>query len=210
MTYKTSVNNQLVAELSTNNISSQVALQYGRIYAIQDNKYSVTTLDESWSLPLAASCVLQPAIGDVVLFTVLYNQANHSENGIPDAKCSDGYILSVLQRADEIASAQLNLPAKSHVEINTLSIQAAVLSTQGQSSLSVWQEQTEITQNYQQFSKNINIRTDNRNTKINQHDEFKANSQRLVIARDWRVRAQDTDIRATRQASLDGKQVRLG
>lgn len=210
MTYKTSVNNQPVAELDTNNISSQVALQYGRVYAIQGNKYSVTTLDESWCLPLAASCVLQPAVGDVVLFTVLHNQVNHTESGISDAKCSEGYILSVLQRADEAANVQLNFPAKSHVEISTLSIKADVLSTQGQSNLSVWQEQIEITQNYQQFSKNINIKADNRNTKINQHDELKANSQRLIIARDWRVRAQDTDIRAKRQASLDGKQVRLG
>lgn len=210
MTCKSSVNDQPVAELNANSISSHAILQYGRVYAIQDNKYSVTTMDESWCLLLAASCVLQPAVGDTVLFTVLYDKANHTDSSGQNEQCDDGYVLSVLQRADADTSAQLNLPAKSHVELSTLSIKTDVLSTQGQSNLSVWHEQMEISQNYQQFSKHINIQADSRNTNIKQHDELKANSQRIIIARDWRVRAQDTDIRATRQASLDGKQVRLG
>lgn len=210
----TTINKQTTGQFT--DTDSQTKLEYGRVYAVQNGKYSVTTMDESWCLSLAASCMLVPVVGDTVLFTVLHQPAESiTNNDMTDfdeqsVPVIEGYILSVLQRADEDTAAEINLPNNATAKLNTLSLQADVLHTQGQNNVSIWQEQTAITANYQQFSKHINIQANNRNTNIYRHDELKANSQRIVIARDWRVRAQDTDIRAQRQASIDGKRVRLG
>lgn len=179
-----------------NTRDGQSKLLYGCVYALDLECYSVTTLDDSWDLSLAASCLIKPAIGDTVLFAL--------------TSLDHGYIIAVLQQSNANAQSELNLPDNSQVQLNSLKITAKHLHTEGQTNLSAWQQQTEISKNYQQYSENLSLNAVNRTTKIQQHDELHANSQRIIIARDWRVRAQDTDIKASRQASFDGEQIRLG
>lgn len=173
--------------------TSTVSTAYGRVYAVNGTIYSVTTLDDTYDLQLALSCLLVPVVGDTVLFTT-----------------EPGFIVAILSQAKAAAMRQLQLPANTTIAADTLSLQANFMQSQGQTSVAIWQQQTSISDNHKQISNNLSVKTLNRHTEVQQHDELHAGSQRLIIAHDWRVRAQDTDIRAKRQASIDGKQVRLG
>lgn len=174
--------------------------------------------------PLAASCLLQPQVGDLVLLTFDGRQA---------------YILAVLERSGH--TAQLQLPADTVVRsagsvrvqagggLHLQAAQAVVLQgadvalqaeqcllqarnvhLAGQSLHSYFAQRQEYSGQRQQVDGQSQLHAGQRVTRVAGHDDYAAASQRLVIERDWRVRARSAELRGAQRVVVDGQQVHLG
>lgn len=207
-------------------ITGQARTYHARVYSQNGKSYGVAGPMGCYWLVSAASCLLQPNVGDTVLVSI---GPEH------------GYILVVLEQAQN-QSSEVRLPANSqlHVPNGTLTInapkgvrlnagvglkvqakaasfsfdvmglQAQRLQVSGDNLRTVWRQRHDFAQ--QQLT--VNIRTEQRSgtrtTQITGHDEHSAGSQRILVQRDWRVRANSVSLLAQGKASLDGQQVQLG
>lgn len=158
----------------------ETQLYQAQVYAVDGEKYGIVSALGCFWLPIAASCLLQPAIGDTVLV---------SQTGL------EGYVLAVLQRTKNHPAVVL-LPENTQLDAQQLQIT-------GETLRAVWHT-TQTT------AQQVNQHITQRFTQITQHDELRVNSQRLVIAQDWRVRAKSADIKAQQHLVIDAEKIHLG
>lgn len=199
---------------------------HARVYAKDANRYGVAGAFGGHWVTVAASCLLQPAVGDQVLISMA---------GL------DGYILAILVQADPSQSelqvsgnarlsarqGTLTVAAREGLKLAggsalTLEAEAASLTTQslgiqaqtmqlaGDTQHSFWRERHDVAHTCSSVASRMDYHSQDRVTRITGHDELATGSQRILVQGDWRVRARNTDIRARKRASLDGKQVQLG
>lgn len=195
-----------------------------KVYVQAGQRWGVVGAMGSRFAPLAASCLLQPQVGDVVLLTLDEQQA---------------YILAVLERSGQ--TAQLHLPADTVVRsagsvrvqaggaLHLQAAQAVVLQgadmavqaeqyllqarhvhLAGQSLHSYFAQRQEYSGQRQQHDGQCQLQAGQRVTRVAGHDDYAAASQRLVIERDWRVRARSVELRGAQRVVVDGQQVHLG
>lgn len=197
--------------------TAEARLYQGQIYAAESRKYGVVSPLGCFWFPAALSCLLQPEVGDIVLF---------SQSG------QQGYILAVLERKKSEKSI-INLPnhtqihAEHGVQINAgplfslktkqmvvqaeqSLIQSQQLNLTGEKISSSWNTTQSKTQHQKQQIGQLTQLISQRSTHITQHDELRANSQRLIIAQQWRVRAKSADIKAQQYVAVDAEKIHLG
>lgn len=207
-------------------LAGQACTYHARVYSQNGKNFGVAGPMGCYWLPPAASCLLQPCVGDTVLVSI---GPEH------------GYILAVLEQAEDQPS-EVRLPANSqlHAPNGTLTInapkglrlnagtglkvqakaasfsfdvmglQAQRLQVSGDSLRTVWRERHDFAQQQLTVTMRSEQRSGTRTTQITGHDEHSAGSQRILVQRDWRVRANTVSLLAQSKASLDGKQVQLG
>lgn len=199
---------------------------YARVYAQAEGRYGVAgPLGGHW-VQVAASCLLQPDVGDRVLVSLAG---------------TEGYILAVLAQADPdqsslrlsgnariyadrgtltlgaregmavMAGPALSIQARdARLTANTLGLQARTMRMTGDTCHSVWREHHDVAKLHRNVSLRSEQQAHDRVTRVSGHDELSAGSQRILIQKDWRVRARNTDIRARERASVDAGQIHLG
>lgn len=207
-------------------VAGSAQTYHARVYATEADRYGVAGPLGGYWVTTAASCLLQPAVGD----TVLVSMAGQ-----------DGYILAVLVQADPghsdlcvpgnvrlsatrgtltvtardglklAGGSALMLDAKT-ASLNTqsLSIHAQTMQLAGDTQHSFWRNRHDVAHTHSSVATRMECRSQDRVTRISGNDELAAGSQRILVQGDWRVRARNADVRARKRASLDGKQVQLG
>lgn len=207
-------------------IAGQASTYHARVYSQNGNKYGVAGPMGCYWLPPAASCLLQPGVGDMVLVSIgpehgyilaVLEQAagQHSEVRLPvnsQVHAPDGPLTINAPKGLRLyAGTGLKVQAQAaSFTVDVMGVQAQRLQVSGDSLRSVWRQRHDFAQ--QQLT--VNIRTEQRSgtrtTQITGHDEHSAGSQRILVQRDWRVRANSVSLLAQGKASLDGQQVQLG
>lgn len=199
---------------------------HARVYGREGDRYGVAGSVGGYWVAVAASCLLQPAVGDLVLVSMAGQ---------------DGYILAVLVQAEPdvselrvrgdtrlmtedgtltvAASKGLRLAAGEALSIDArtigltsgaLNVHARSVLMTGETHHSVYRERHDVAQYQRSVAVRTEVHSKDRLTRVSGHDELALGSQRIVVQNDWRVRAQHVDIRASKRASLDAEQVQLG
>lgn len=195
-----------------------------RVYVQAGLRWGVVGAMGSRFLPLAASCLLQPQVGDEVLVALGGVQA---------------YILAVLERSGP--TAQVHLPGDTVLSTaGSLSVQAgdglrmqspravvlqgsdlALQADQclvqarqvlmaGERCHSHFSEREEYSVRRRQSDGRQEMSVGQRVTRVAGHDDYRAKSHRLIVERDWRVRARSAELRGEQRVVIDGEQVHLG
>lgn len=207
-------------------LAGQACTYHAKVYSQNGKNYGVAGPMGCYWLPPAASCLLQPGVGDMVLVSI---GPEH------------GYILAVLEQVAGQPS-EVRFPVNSQVHapdgpltinapkgvrlhagtglkvqaqaasftFDVLGVQAQQLQVSGDSLRTVWRQRHDFVQQQLTVNTNTEQRSGARITHIAGHDEHRAGSQRIVVQRDWRVRANSVSLLAQGKASLDGQQVQLG
>lgn len=203
-----------------------VQCYYAQVYGQDGQRYGVAGAMGCYWLPVAASCLLQPAVGDTVLISlclddgyilaVLTQAAGRpAEVRLPDASCLTAGAGALTIRAGrgvriEAGSAlQVQAQAASFA-FDVLGVQARSLQASGETYRSAWRDRQEFIQYQVTLTGRTEQRSAARVTRVDGHDEHSAGSQRIIVQRDWRVRAGHIDMHADKRASLDAPQIQLG
>jgi len=161
-------------------------------------------------LPIAAGCLLQPSPGDRVLVSL----SDH-----------DGYVIQVLSRCAEIP-ARLHIQGDAELRANngqlrlaadtldvygkTVSVRADRMIETGESRQSNWTTNVEIAHHQKSLFTRREMHIERGVRRVAEHEEQSAGSVRLVVERDWRVRAATADLLAERRVKVDADTVQLG
>lgn len=197
---------------------SSTQLHHAQVYAVERGRVGVVHTGGCFWLSVAVSCLVQPEVGDMVL--------------VSQGK-KDGYVLAVLTRSKS-QQVTVQLPDNSRVVMGagmlTIDVHAGI-ALQSESTISV------ATQRYSQSSEQASvqaaeldisgqikkenwfktqeqiqqqhIKLESRITQVAGHDEAQVGSQRLIVAKEWRVRSKTSDIRAEQLLSMDAKRIQI-
>lgn len=185
-------------------------LHHVKVQAIQGEDCVVICADGLFVLPVADGCLLQPNPGDTVLVSL---------------SGSEGYVIQVLARQSTMPArlsiegnaeicaknGQLRLTANTlDFQSDTLSVRAQRLIETGERRESNWTSQVDITHHHQSFITRREMHIERGVRRVAEHEEQSAGSIRLVVERDWRVRADTADLLGTRRVKVDAETVQLG
>lgn len=210
MTVKEDVLNQISV--------NSTQLHHAQVYAVEGNRIGVVHVGGCFWLSLAVSCLVQPEVGDMVLI---------SQGQI------DGYILAVLARSKS-QQVTVQLPDNSRVVMGsgvlTIDVPAGI-ALQSESMVSVstqqYSQSSELAkvqtkeldvsgqikkENWSSTQEHIrqqHIKLHSRVTQVAGHDEIQVGSQRLVVAKEWRVRSKTADMRADQLLTMDAKRIQI-
>jgi hypothetical protein len=190
--------------------SGRAQMHHVKVQAMQGDRCVVICADGLFILPVAAGCLLQPAPGDTVLASIADGE---------------GYVIQVLAR-------QGNTPARLHLQgdtelavrdgrlrltARTVDMQADVLSLRAQRLMetgtrreSHWDTRHEVIEHEQSFIARRELHMQRSVRRVAGHEEQSANSVRLIVTRDWRVRADTADLLGGRRVKVDADTVQLG
>lgn len=190
--------------------AGRAQLHHAKVQALQGDGCVVICADGLFVLSTAAGCLLQPAPGDTVLVS------------IADGK---GFVIQVLTRHGE-KPARLHVQGDTELHVrdgqlrlaaDTLDLQAATLSLQadrmietGTERESHWDRQVDVTRHQQSFITRRELHMERSVRRVAEHEEQSAGSIRLIVARDWRVRADSADLLGGRRVKVDADIVHLG
>lgn len=190
--------------------SSRAQLHHVKVQALQDECCVVICADGLLVLPVAAGCLMQPSPGDTVLASVAEGE---------------GYVIQVLQRRGD-APARLRLDGDTELRVRdgrlrlcaeALDMQADVLSLRARRMIdsgverqSSWDKHVDVTKHQQSFIERRDLHMERSVRRVAAHEEQSAGSVRLVVARDWRVRADSADLLGGRRVKVDADTVHLG
>lgn len=165
-------------------VGAELQLLQAQVYAVDKARYGVVHAGGCYWLSIATSCLLQPEVGDLVLV---------SQNE------QEGFILAILTRP-KAQQSTVRLPNHSRIQMASGCLH--IESAQGMS-IHAGDKLVVQAQVQQQFF-------ESRLTRISGHDELSAQSQRLVLAKEWRVRSKTAEVRAEQRVTLDAERVQLG
>jgi hypothetical protein len=190
--------------------AGRAQLHHVKVQALQGEACVVICADGLFVLPVAAGCLLQPNPGDTVLASI---------------SDGDGYIIQVLVRHAgtparlrvqgdaelRAQNGQLTLAAHTvDLHADTLSVRAERLIETGERRESNWTSQVEIAHHQQSFITRRDMHIERSVRRVAEHEEQSAGSVRLVVAQDWRVRANTADLLGGRRVKVDAETVQLG
>lgn len=195
-----------------------------RVYVQAGVRWGVVGAMGSRFLPLAASCLLQPQVGDVVLVALGGAQA---------------YILAVLEHSG--STAQVHLPGDTvlsttgslnvqagdglrlqspravvlqgsdlALQADQCLVQARQVLMAGERCHSHFSEREEHSVRRRQSDGRQDMSVGQRVTRVSGHDDYRAVSQGLIVERDWRVRARSAELRGEQRVVIDGERLHLG
>lgn len=185
-------------------------LHHVKVQALQGDRCVVICANGLFILPVAAGCLLQPAPGDTVLASIADG---------------NGYVIQVLARNAaaparlrmqgdtelHVRDGQLRLTADTlDMQANLLSVRAERLIESGGQRESHWDTNVEVSALHQSFLTRRELHMERSVRRVAEHEEQSAGSMRLIIARDWRVRADTADLLGRRRVKVDADSVHLG
>lgn len=181
-----------------------------KVQALQGGRCVVICADGLFTLPVAAGCLLQPRPGDTVLISIADGE---------------GYVTQVLKRHGSepahlhiegdaelrVQGGQLRLAADGiDMQADLLSLRAQRMVDTGGLRQSSWNKRVDITGHQQSFITRRELHLERSVRRVTAHEEQSAGSMRLVVARDWRVRADSADLLGGRRVKVDADTVHLG
>lgn len=190
--------------------AGRAQLHHAKVQAMQGDCCIVICADGLFILSIAVGCLLQPNPGDTVLVSIADGE---------------GYVIQVLTRHAEkparlsirgdtelqVRDGQLRLAADTlDIQATTLSMRAHRLIETGEQRESNWDTQVEITRHQQSFVTRRELHMERSVRRVAEHEEQSAGSVRLIVARDWRVRADSADLLGGRRVKVDADTVQLG
>jgi hypothetical protein len=204
------------------------ALRHLRLTVRDGARYGAGTgAGRAW-LTTAAGCLLQPAVGDLVLASI--------EEG-------RGYILTVLERAMPDDAAEISLPgdlhlrlpagrlevtaaqgarldagprletcaALWHADFDGARLQCRSLLLSGHTLQTYWHSRTEACSGtWYAAAQRGETHLGSGLRRVAGHDEITAQSLRQLVERDWRLQAASADLHARRRVALQSDSVQLG
>lgn len=204
------------------------ALRHVRLTVRDGRRYGVGSGAERAWLTTAAGCLLQPAVGDLVLASI--------EEG-------RGYILTVLERAKPDAAAEISLPgdlhlrlpagrlevtaaqgarldagprletraAQWHADFDGARLQCRTLLLSGHTLQTHWRSRSEACSGtWFVAAQRGETHLGSGLRRVAGHDEITAQSLRQLVERDWRLQADSADLQALRRVALRSDSVQLG
>jgi hypothetical protein len=204
------------------------ALRHLRLTVRDGARYGAGSGAERAWLATAAGCLLQPAVGDLVLASI--------EDG-------RGYILTVLERARPNDAAEISLPgdlhlrlpagrlevtaaqgarldagprletraAQWHADFDGARVQCRALLLTGHTLQAHWHSRTEACAGtWYVAAQRGETHLGSSLRRVAGHDEITAQSLRQLIERDWRLQAASADLHAQRRVALQSDSVQLG
>lgn len=190
--------------------SSRAQLHHVKVQALQGECCVVICADGLLVLPVAAGCLMQPAPGDLVLASVAHDA---------------GYIIQVLSRSStqptqlriegdaelRVRDGRLRMCADTlDIQANTLSLHAQRMLDSGLQRQSNWDQRVDVTGHQQSFIERRELHIERSVRRVAGHEEQSAGSVRLIVAQDWRVRADTADLLGGRRVKVDADTVQLG
>lgn len=201
-------------------------LLHAQVYAVEMDKYGVVSAEGCFWLPVAVSCLVQPMVGDKVLISqasveayilavLTRTKAAQAVISLPDnaqIKVKRGMLTIQASEGIHLATEGALALRANHGVLHTeqMHIHSQRLMTSGAKYCASWQSSNVKIDEQQEHIGQLRQHISQRQTHISGHDELRANSQRLVIAQDWRVRTKSTDLRAQNQMVIDGEKIHLG
>lgn len=197
---------------------------HGSIRAVQGERYVVVCPAGVLYALAAASCLIVPQVGDRVLLS---------------CQADEHFVLAVLRRADA-AQAQLRLGGDVTLHADSLRVEApsgmsletdaAFSMRAGQASLGARallldahslqanaydmaltaRHRRDVSVSRRDVAARVESHHGDSVRRVSGHDEQAVGSSRIVVAREWRVRADRADILARRRVKLDADKVDLG
>ncbi|QDQ86804.1 DUF3540 domain-containing protein [Alcaligenaceae bacterium SJ-26] len=204
----------------------RASLHHVKVQALQGDCCVVICADGFYNLPVAAGCLLQPQPGDTVLASLADGQGyviqvlQRHAAGTPACLRVEGNTeLDVRGGSLRLAAESIDMQAAQAwrvraqtgmVETGLLSIEAARLAESGGQRQAHWDSSTEVLARQQSFIGRRELYLERGVRRVATHEEQSAGSVRLVVARDWRVRADSADLLGGRRVKVDADTVQLG
>lgn len=187
---------------------------------------ALTGQGTQWVTP-AAGCLLQPAVGDLVLVSLAGAQ---------------GYVLMVLERAAPETTAELSVPgdlrlsapdgrlrldAAQGIEldagpalhlaarqlsalIHAANVACNSLRVSGDEACSHWNTRTDLSGTRVEIARSTECHTERSVRRIAEHEEVTARSIRHSVEHDWSIHAETADVSARVRVALQAPSVHLG
>lgn len=205
--------------------SGQARQYHARLVMHEGRRYCALTEAGAIWVTAAAGCLLQPAVGDVVLVSVTG---------------ANGYILSVLERGrpeqaavmsvagtlqlraqnvEISASSELSLDAgaslhikadAAQVDLDAARVRCQALSLQGAKLHSRWEQRVDIAQEHVTIASYSETHMGQSTRRITGHEEVTAASFRQSATQDWTVRAGTATLVGRNRAVVDGNSIQIG
>lgn len=201
-------------------------LNHGVVRSVHMGLFFVICADTVFYARAAASCLLLPRPGDQVLISSIGTQ-NHILAVLERADSDratvqlDGDVTLRLPKGSlKIeASRGVSLDAGPSLELQAgnaaldtqrLSIRSGDIMTQARHLFSHAERRLDVTQYRHDIARHVRAEYGDSVRRVSGHDEQSARSSRIVVERDWRVRAERSDILARKRVKIDAAQVDLG
>lgn len=206
-------------------VSGHAKNYHGRVYARSRTQVGVVGDMGSRWLRVALSCLIEPDIGDTVLVSIgprtgfITAVLERHGRAVPTLRLPASTVVACEGTLTLKAGQGMHLHAGKAMLMNApaagltfgeCALHAGRLHTSGKSWHGSWQERHDCAGLRVQTDGQVEHAVGERVTRVSGHDELSARSQRIVIERDWRVRARTVDVRGQRRVSIDGEQVQLG
>ena len=205
----------------------QASLQHARLVMSDGKRYAaLTPQGAQWVTP-AAGCLLQPAIGDLALVSLMGGQ---------------GYIVTVLERGAPDTPAEVALPGDLQLSLPhgrlaltaahgvsvdagpaldiaarqlTAALQAADLACQtlkltGDEALTQWNTRTDVSGSRLDIATRSESHAEHSVRRIAGHEEVSAQSLRQTVDQDWSVHADTASLKARERVAVNAASVQLG
>ncbi|AEC20871.1 hypothetical protein PT7_2331 [Pusillimonas sp. T7-7] len=174
------------------------ARQYHARLLMQEGRRYCALTDEGaiWTMA-AAGCLLQPAVGDIALVSIM--------NGT-------GYVLTVLERADDSQVAVLAMDGDTRLQVQDgkLEIACQDMDVRGDRLTACWNQRTDIAIEHLEYAARSEAYLGRSTRRISGHEETSANSSRSVVQKDWTTLAGVATVVGKDRTVVDGDSVQIG
>lgn len=169
---------------------ARLLMQEGRRYC------ALTDEGEIWTVA-AAGCLLQPAVGDIALVSIM--------NGT-------GYVLTVLERADNNHVAVLAVQGDTRLQVQNgkLEIACQDMDVRGGRLTTRWNQRTDIAIEHLEYAARSEAYLGKSTRRISGHEETSADSSRSVVQNDWTTLAGTATVVGKDRMVVDGDSVQIG
>ncbi|MDN5842470.1 MAG: DUF3540 domain-containing protein [Alcaligenaceae bacterium] len=205
--------------------SGQARQYHARLVMHEGRRYCALTNEGAIWLTAAAGCLLQPAVGDVVLVSVTGANGyilSVLERGRPDQTAVmsvPGTLQLRAQNVEVCARSELSLDAGSdlhikadaaQVDLDAARVRCQALSLQGDALHSRWNQRVDIAQEHIAIASYSETHLGRSTRRIAGHEEVTAASFRQSATQDWTVRAGTATLVGRNRAVIDGNSIQIG
>ena len=205
----------------------EASLQHARLVMSDGKRYAALTRQGTQWVTPAAGCLLQPAIGDLALVSLMDGQ---------------GYILTVLERGAPDTPAEVALPgdlqlslphgrlalttahgialdAGSTLDVAAQRLTAALqgvdiacqtLNLTGDETHTQWNNRTDVSGSRLDIATRSESHAEHSVRRIAGHEEVSAQSLRQTVDQDWSVHADTASLKARERVAVNAASVQLG
>jgi hypothetical protein len=190
---------------------SQVVLNKGRIMKATEDSILISYGTLLISATKADSCLLNPQMGDEVLFCQTENE-------------DEAYVLSILRRASPTTEADLNLPSEARLKTRHLTLEVPIIESRSEQ-VTIKTIKTNVkgnllTLNFSIFQiagriltsvfRSFFSRTKESFLEVEETASLNATRIKLTAKEDLITRSCNLDLKAQDSAKIDGNSIRLG